>query len=96
MRNSHDTTLSTEDICTILDLYVDSYIVRKVPPLTAKVGGDNVMGSPALSIVLACSKKGSLSSLEDEMSQVMASLGESIGMKPTNHHLLAEYGTIPR
>ena len=59
----------------------------------AKARGDKAAGSPAVSIALACFKKGSLSSLEDEMSQDMAPLGKSIGMKPTDIALLASTST---
>ena len=34
------TTMSVEDICTILDLHTDNRIVRKVPPSTAEAGRD--------------------------------------------------------
>ena len=67
---------------------------RKVPPSSAEAGGDEAAGSPAMTVAQACSKKGTLSSSEDETSNNMAPLGESIGTKPTNNKLLAEIDTI--
>ena len=58
--------LSMENACAILDLYAGANSIHKFPPSMAKARGDKAAGSPALSIALACSKKGSLSSLEDK------------------------------
>ena len=60
----------------------------------AKAGGDKVAGSPVRNVAQACSQKGTLSSSEDEMSNNMTLLGEGVGTKPMDNHLLAKSGTI--
>ena len=67
--------------------------VNKVPPSMAKAQGGKAAGSPVLSIALACSKKGSLSSYGDETSRNMTPLGGGIGSKPTDITLLASTST---
>ena len=81
------TMLSTEDTCAILDLYMGDGNIHKVPPSMAEARGDKAAGSQAMSVAQACSKKGSLSSLEDETSQDMTPLGEGIGTTPLNEAL---------
>ena len=54
----------------------------------ADVGGDKAAGSPVMIMVLACSKKGTLSSADDETSQDVTSLGEGKGKKPMNMVLI--------
>ena len=60
----------------------------------AGAGGDEAAGSPATSIAQACSKKGTLSSSEDETSNDVTPLGEGIGTKPVDNELLAKLGTV--
>ena len=54
----------------------------------AEARGDKAAGSPALSVAQTCSKKGSLSSLEDKMSQDVTPISEGIGTKPTDEAFL--------
>ena len=87
------TAMSMEDTCAITDLYMSNKCTHKVPPSMAKAGGDKAAGSPVMSVAQACSKKGTLSSSEDETPNNMTPLGEGIGTKPTDKELLAELGT---
>ena len=88
------TAMSTDNTCTITELYMSGVCAQKVPPSMAKARGDEATGSPATSVVQACSKKGTISSSEDETSNDMTLLGEGIGMKPMNDELLAKLDTI--
>ena len=88
------TVMSTEDTCNIVDLYTIDGCSCKVPPSTAEAGGDEATGTPATSVALACSKKGTLSSSEDETSNDVTPLGESVGTKPMDNEPLVELDTI--
>ena len=85
--------LSMEDTCAILDLYTDRSNACKVPPSTAEAGWDEATGLPAMGIAQTCSKKGSLSSLEEDMSNDMTLLGKGVGTKPTERTPLADKDT---
>ena len=87
------TAMSAENTCNIVDLYTSDKCTREVPPSTAEAGGDEATGSPAMSIAQACSKKGTLSSSEDETSNNVTPLGEGIGTKPTDKAFLASMFT---
>ena len=84
------TAMSTDDTCTITELYMSNVCAHKVPPSMATAGGDEATGSPGTSIVQDCSKKGTLSSSKDETSNIMTPMGEGVGMKPTNEEPLAK------
>ena len=88
------TAMSTEDTFAIVELHTGDECTHKVPPSMAKAGGDKATGSPAISIAHACSKKDTLSSLEDEMSNDVTPFGEGIRMKPTDNKLLAKLDSI--
>ena len=88
------TVMSTENTCDIADLYTSNECTHRVPPSTTKAGGDKAAGSQAASIEQDSSKKGTLSSSEDETSNDVSPLGEGEGTKPTDNELLAEQGTI--
>ena len=62
------TAINTDDKCTITELYMSNICAHKVPPSTAEARGDEAAGSPAMSIAQAGSKKGNLSSSENERS----------------------------
>ena len=81
-------------MCVIAELYMSDECTHKVPPSTAKAGGNKAAGSPATTLAQACSKKGTLSSSEDETSNNLTPLGEGIGTKPTDDELLAELDTV--
>lgn len=63
---------------------------QKDPPLVTGARGDEATDSPALSIASAYSKKGTLSSLEDEPSLDETPLGEGIGKIPNNEILISK------
>ena len=86
--------MSAEDTCNIIDLYTSDGCTGKVPPSMSKAGGDEAADSPAMSKAQACSKKGTLSSSEDETPNDVNPLGEGVRTKPLNHHLLVEPDTI--
>ena len=88
------TAMCAEDTCALADLYTSDECAHEVPPSTAKAGGDEAAGTRATSVAQACSKKGTLSSSEDETSHNMTPLGEGIGTKPTDDELLAKLDTI--
>ena len=83
------TAMSADDTWAILDLYMSDGHTCKILPSTAEAIGNETAGSLAKSVAQACSKKGSLSSLENETSNHMTPLGESVGMKPTGKAPLA-------
>ncbi len=88
------TTMSMEDTCTIAELYMTNQCGHKVSPSMADAGGDKAAGSPATSVAQACSKRGTLSSSEDERSNNVTPLDKGIGTKPTDNDLLTKLGTI--
>ena len=49
---------------------------------------------PATSAAKACSKKGTLFSLEDEMFKNATPMGEGVGMRPMDEELLAKLDTL--
>ena len=57
---------------------------NEVPPITAEADNDEAAGTPAMSLPQACSKMGTLSSPEDELSSDRTPLGENAGAKPAN------------
>ena len=78
----------------IAELYMSDVCTHKVPPSRAEARWDEATDSPATSVAPACSKKGTLSSSEDEMSNNVTPLGEGIGTKPMDNQLLAKSDTI--
>ena len=87
------TAMSAEDTGAIADLYTDNRSTSKVLPSTTKTRGDEAAGSPATSIAQACSKKDSISSLEDEISNNVIPLDEGIGTNPMDEAPLADTDT---
>ncbi len=57
---------------------------HEVPPITAEADNDEAAGTLAMSLPQTCSKMGTLSSPEDELSSDRTPLGENAGAKPAN------------
>ena len=84
------TAMIAEDTCAIADLYMSDDCTHRVPPSTAEAGGDEAAGLPVTTVAQDCSKKGTLSSSEDETSNDVTPLGEGVETKPTDEELLAK------